>query len=275
VSGEHVELSTGQTLAVDRYGDPASRPIVLLHGLSSSRLGYGSVVPHVADRRGACVLNVDQRCHGESTRATLDTYDAPSYAADVAALIETLGDQPAVIVGHSLGGVVAAALAVARPELVRGLFLEDPPTFEADAERRAASPAARWFPALIAAVRELQARDAPVEEYERFSEPGAPRDEVVARCRSLRLWDPVTMEAAVNGVFWNAFDPLAPLACPVTLLRADPQVGAVFQPGDADQLAAANPHAQIIEVPGAGHTIHSAATLGAYVAHLEAFLETV
>jgi pimeloyl-ACP methyl ester carboxylesterase len=275
VSGEHLELPTGQTLAVDRYGDAGSPPIVLLHGLSSSRLGYGSVVPHLVERGRSCVLNVDQRGHGESTRATLDTYDAPSYATDVAALIETLGDRPAVVVGHSLGGVVAAALAVARPGLVRGIFLEDPPTFEADAERRAASPAARWFPALIAAVRDLQARDAPAEDYERFSEPGAPRNEVEARCRSLRLWDPVTMEAAVTGVFWNGFDPLAPLACPVTLLRADPQVGAVFQPGDADQLAAANPHAHIIEVAGAGHTIHSAATLAAYIAHLDAFLDRV
>jgi hypothetical protein len=60
-------------------------------------------------------------------------------------------------------------------------------------------------------------------------------------------------------VFWNGFDPLAPLACPITLLRR-PQVGAVFQPGDAESPGAANPHADIIEVPGAGHTIHSAAT---------------
>jgi pimeloyl-ACP methyl ester carboxylesterase len=274
-----VELSTGQTLAVDRFGDPASRLIVVLHGVSGSRLALASVVRHLitgrVQRGDAQVVNVDLRGHGESTRATFDTYDARSYAADIAALIETIGGQPAVIVGHSLGGVVGAALAASRPELVRGLFLEDPPSFEGDVERRATSPAARFFPALITAVRERQARGALAEEYEALAEPGAPRDEVEARCRSLYLWDPVTMESALAGVLWREFDPLAPLACPLTVLRADPQVGAVFEPGDAQRLAAANPHADIIMVPGAGHTIHAASTFGAYVAHLDSFLDSL
>ncbi|HMK11914.1 MAG TPA: alpha/beta fold hydrolase, partial [Acidimicrobiales bacterium] len=87
-------LETGQTLAFDRHGDPSATPVVLLHGLSGSRLAYRNIV----DEIDGDVWNVDERGHGESTRATLETYDAPSYAADIAELIETVVRRPATIV---------------------------------------------------------------------------------------------------------------------------------------------------------------------------------
>ena len=262
-------------LAYDSYGDDAAPPIVLLHGLSGCRWGWGSVVAHLVSRGNARVVNVDLRGHGESGRATLETYDARSYAADIAALIESLGGRPAVVVGHSLGGVVAMALAASRPDLVRGLFLEDPPLFEGDDARRSESPVAKFFPTLIAAVRELQARHAPASDYRTVVDPRTPPDEAEVRCRGLRIWDPTTMEATLAGLVWREFDPLAPIGCPLTIVRADPDVGAAFEPRDAQRLVGALPHAQVIVVPGAGHTIHSAATLEAFLGHLDAFLEDV
>ncbi len=220
-------------------------------------------------------MNVDLRGHGESGRATLDTYDAGSYAADVAALIESLGHQPAVVVGHSLGGVVAMALATSRPDLVRGLFLEDPPLFEGDDARRAESPVAKLFPTVVAVVRDLQARDAPLEEYMAAVDPRMPVDEAEVRCRGLQIWDPTTMEAALAGLVWRDFDPLAAPACPLTIVRADPQMGAAFQPHDGERLLAGISHAQVIEVPGAGHTMHSATTLPPFLTHLDEFLAAV
>jgi pimeloyl-ACP methyl ester carboxylesterase len=270
-----VELITGQTLAVDRYGDAAAPPLVLLHGLTGSRRAYQHVVPHLLDTDTGArlhVVNVDQRGHGESTRADLDHYDALSYSTDVAALIEVLGSEPAVVVGHSLGGVVALALAVTRPDLVRALFLEDPPCFEGDQARRDTSPAAKLFSAFVAHVRERQARDAPERDYQALVDPDTPIEDIQGRSRELRLWDPTTMQAAVAGVFWRGFDPLAAISCPVTLLRSDPLVATVFTPEDAEQFALANPHARIVEVSGARHVIRARATLPAYLGHLDAFL---
>jgi pimeloyl-ACP methyl ester carboxylesterase len=272
-----VELPTGQTLGIDRHGSAATT-IVLLHGISGSRLSFRSVVPHLMTRveRGAAQLvNVDLRGHGTSTRATRDEYDAVGYAADVAALIETIAAAPATVVGHSLGGVVASALAVTRPELVHAVLLEDPPSFEGDEQRRATSPAASLFPALIAAVRALQTRGAGPEEYRALAAPGLSPGEVEARALSLHQWDPETMAAALEGVMWRGFDPLAVLPCPVTVLRADPAVGAVFSPQDAARFAAANPAARVVEVRGAGHTIHAEATLDTFLAHLDEFLDTM
>ena len=130
------------------------------------------------------VWNVDLRGHGESSRATLESYDAKSYAADIAALIESEIGRPALVVGHSLGGVVAAELARSRPDLVIAVFLEDPPLYEGDAERGSNSPTAKFFPELIAAVREFQRRSAPVDDYLPLAtEPTT--EEASARCASL------------------------------------------------------------------------------------------
>ncbi len=263
----HASVDTGQTLAYDRVGDPDLSAVVLLHGLSGSRLAYRSVVGEIAGD----VWNVDQRGHGESTRATLDTYDAASYASDIAALIESEIGRPATVVGHSLGGVVAVALAQARPDLVTALFLEDPPLYEGDDARRAASPTAKFFPALVAAVRERQARGAGADDYRSLVVETAP-DEVEVRCQSLLLWDPTTMDAAIEGIVWRGFDPDAPLGCPITIVRADPKVGAVFTPDDAERFAKGNPHARIYEVEGATHTVHASPTLAAYLTHLTTFL---
>ena len=127
----------------------------------------------------------------------------------------------------------------------------------------------------MAAVRQLQATDAPLDAYRAFAQPGDSEADIDARARALRPWDPTTMEAALDGVFWRGFDPTLHLAVPVMVLRADPAVGAVFTPADAVAFAGPNPHAHVIEVPGASHGIHADATLAAYLGHLDAFLGSV
>ena len=217
-------------------------------------------------------MNVDLRGHGESSRAALETYDAASYADDLAALIDELELAPVVVAGHSLGGVVAASLGARRPDLVRALLLEDPPMFEGDSARRNASPVAAFFPMLVAAVTDLQARNAPASEYAPLAVGSTTPEDVAARCLSLHRWDPVTMQAAVDGIVWSTFDPTATLSCPLTVLRADPKMGAVFNAADVDLVLDANPQADVHMVPGAPHSIHAVAT-SAYLAHLDAFLD--
>ena len=77
------------------------------------------------------------------------------------------------------------------------------------------------------------------------------------------------MEAALQGILWRSFDPTAPLACPITILRADPAVGAVFAPGDERPFRAGNPQVQIVMIEGAAHSIHGPPTLPSYLHHLD------
>jgi pimeloyl-ACP methyl ester carboxylesterase len=270
-------LSTGQTLVADRYGASSAPLVVLLHGLSSNRQTSGSLLDHLGARIEAeelQVLNVDMRGHGQSSRSTLEGYQVERYAEDIAALIESLTDDGAIVIGHSLGGLVAASLATSHPDLVRGLFLEDPPLFEGDDARRAASPVAAFFPMLVAAVRALHASGAPLADYEALALSHSAPEEAAERGYSLSVWDPTTMQAAVEGIVWRTFNPAAAIACPMTILRADPAFGAVFEPHDAPLVMAANPRAHIHLVEGAAHSIRTTQPT-AYFTHLDTFLAVV
>ena len=68
------------------------------------------------------IVRYDQRGIGESDQPT-EGYTVDQFAEDAINLIRTLDDGPAVLIGNSLGGTVALAVAFAAPELVRGLVI--------------------------------------------------------------------------------------------------------------------------------------------------------
>ena len=272
------DLPTGQTLAFERYGSPEATPVVLIHALSANRQVYGLLIEDLDESIRAediQLLNVDLRGHGESSHATPESYDAVSYAADVAALVDIELGRPAAIVSESLGGLVGVALAARRPDLLRGLFLEDPPLFLDDEARREASPISSYFPEMIAGVRLLQARNASPAEYETLMSEVADPDELAALCVGLSQWDPETMQAAIDGLLWKGFDPTPRLKCPLTILAADPAGGDdVFTAEDAERVLAANPQAHIEFAPGASHSVRSTAR-DVYLSRLKQFLRVV
>jgi pimeloyl-ACP methyl ester carboxylesterase len=268
--------SSGLNIAFDQVGPPEAPAVVLLHGLSSYRASYDEVLGHLQPlvRAGNLqVLNIDLRGHGDSGHADLHGYTATEYAADIIEILEALTKGPTLLVGHSLGGVVAGAVAAARPDLVKALFLEDPPYFEGDAAVRNASPVAAFFPKFVAAVRERQARNAPPADYlPLIAEMTRPED-LEAKALSCTKWDPNTMQAAIDGIVWETFDPEAPVVCPLTILQADPKMGGVFKLEDSPKVMAKNPHANIVFVEGAGHSIRTGEQKAIYLQELDRFLQ--
>ncbi len=101
--------------------------IVLIHGLASTCRIWDFVAPILS--REFRVLALDQRGHGESFKPDCG-YDFETMVADLSGFIELLGLTRPLIVGHSWGGDVALELAVAHPELARGLCFVDGGTIE-------------------------------------------------------------------------------------------------------------------------------------------------
>jgi len=100
---------------------PAGAPIVLLlHGLGSSADDWALQIPALGERYR--VLAVDLPAHHRSPRPR-GTFSAERMAAIVDALLETLGIARAHVVGLSLGGCVALALALGAPARVRSLVV--------------------------------------------------------------------------------------------------------------------------------------------------------
>src|SRR5438132_7899805 len=92
-------------LAYDDSGEADLSPVVFLHGLSSARTTWARITARIAPRDR--IVSIDLRGHGESSRAP-GTYTLDNYGADAIAFCEEIVQAPALLVGHSLGGVVAA-----------------------------------------------------------------------------------------------------------------------------------------------------------------------
>lgn len=121
-TGAHlVRLPDGDLHVVDE-GPRAAPALLLIHGNASSTAWWDSVVPALAARYR--VIRIDLLGHGQSAKP-IARYDVPTQARRSAELLDQLGVAEATIIAHSMGGMVATALAEQRPDLVTALALID------------------------------------------------------------------------------------------------------------------------------------------------------
>ena len=96
-------------------------PVVLLHGLGASMYAWRKNVGAMA-AAGFRVIAFDNRGFGLSDKPAV-AYDNAAYARLAIALLDSLGISDVVLVGHSMGGAIAAEVAIEYPQRVRGLVL--------------------------------------------------------------------------------------------------------------------------------------------------------
>ena len=106
-------------LAVEETG--SGSPVVLMHGLFGSSTNWRRIARALADRHR--VYSVDLRNHGRSPWAATMSYR--EMTEDVVALFDRLGLQTPAVLGHSMGGKVAMALALTEPQRVGRLIVVD------------------------------------------------------------------------------------------------------------------------------------------------------
>jgi pimeloyl-ACP methyl ester carboxylesterase len=102
----------------------AGSPVVLLHGLACGRRVWFHQVRALRNRFR--VIAYDQRGHGQTDAPSVATeYSAAHLTRDLVGVLDALEIERAAIVGFSLGGGPALALAASKPERVSGLVLAD------------------------------------------------------------------------------------------------------------------------------------------------------
>lgn len=125
-TGRMVDVPGG-TLHVVEAGDASAPPVVLIHGLSGQlqHFTYALTDRLAPDHR---VIAIDRPGCGHSTRASDDLASLPEQARMLWAALDTIGVERPVLVGHSLGGAVVLAMALARPDGAGALVLLTPYT---------------------------------------------------------------------------------------------------------------------------------------------------
>jgi pimeloyl-ACP methyl ester carboxylesterase len=115
-------------LVVDDGGPLAARggglPVVFAHSLAGNSSHWKAQLEHLRPHRRAVAF--DFRGHGGSEATKSGDYSITGMADDISAVVDSLGLERFVLVGHSMGGGAALVYAGAHPERVAGLLLVDP-----------------------------------------------------------------------------------------------------------------------------------------------------
>jgi pimeloyl-ACP methyl ester carboxylesterase len=224
----------------------ATQPLLLIHGGSSQWHNFENLIPDLAANWHLYAL--DLRGHGQSGRAN-GRYRLQDFADDVIAFLSKVVAEPAVIFGHSLGGMVALMVAGQRPELVRAVVVGDSPltaqTWKTHFDTHRDS---------FLKQQGVAGGQVPLAEIARVVK-GIPAIFVYQT-------DP-DVYAAFLGDFEKTavgyeMDTLLPaVQCPVLLLQADPTSGGVMTDAEAAQAMRLLPNASHVFLPGMSHVLHN------------------
>lgn len=119
------ESSDGLKLYSRDYSEGAAPFTVLcMHGLTRNSADFEGLIEHL--RPHYPLLVVDQRGRGQSAYdPDPSRYQVPVYAADMFTLLDNRGITDVVLIGTSMGGLIAMQMLAMRPEMIRGVILND------------------------------------------------------------------------------------------------------------------------------------------------------
>ena len=118
---QFITLPNGVNVHLRDEGDPEAPPIVLVHGHSEDLHTWNQLVKHLVE--SFRVIRFDLRRHGLTGPAPDNEYRIESYVSDLSMLIEQLGIDSFVLVGHSMGGRISVKYTIGNRERVNSLIL--------------------------------------------------------------------------------------------------------------------------------------------------------
>jgi len=244
-------LDDGRELSALRWGSGPPE-VVFLHGGAQNAHTWDTVALALRPR---AVLAVDLPGHGRSGWRRDRRYDPTANATDIAALVGALAPDARLVVGMSLGGLTASALAALRPDLVRRLVLVD----------------------ITPGVTRDKAKEIHdfIEGPQSFSSFGEIFD------RTVEFNPTRTPESLRRGILHNAhrepdgswqwnydrrpvggadqpppgqlWDVISSIEAPILLVRGG--LSPVVDDADVAELQRLRPHARVVMVDGAGHSV--------------------
>lgn len=252
MSDWHELTRSGVRLACRDFGGEG-QPVLLLHGLAGHAEEWSGTASWLTMK--ARVVALDVRGHGRSESHPSDV-SRDALVADATLVIEELQLRPAVVVGQSVGGLIALSLAARKAQLVRGLVVVDAsPGGGEDVESAASSVGdeLRAWPVPFGSRTEAEAffggrfggriaAEAWTRGLEQREDGWWPRFDVEVMVQMLR--------EAIAEPSWEEWERIA---CPTMVVRAG---NGLVDPSVAEEMVNRLPGAHLVELTGAAHDLH-------------------
>ena len=239
------------------WGEPGAPKILLLHGGNQSAHSWDLVSLHLSDRYH--VFALDQRGHGVSEWSRDQDYSIEAKAADVLAFVDDQGIDSPIIMGHSMGGRVTMNVALAHPELARGIVLVD------------VGP--ELSPKGVEVIANFVTHNVEFDDLEEFLDNVVKYDRFRTREHIARTVK-YNMLRRADGKYISKVDhrrvPLSASELTLDDVKAIKVPVLLVRGGESDILDAdaaqrfvdALPNAELVTVPNTGHNVHSGNTPG-------------
>jgi len=243
----NIQLPGRGQLEFCEQGDPTGTPVVALHSVTDSWRSFLPVMPHLP--RSLHLYALTQRGHGDSAKP-VHGYRPHDFAGDVAAFMDAMKIERAVVVGHSMGSVNALRFAIDNASRVLALVLAGSmPWFGRHAE------VVEFWRNDIASLTDPVAPDFAREfQQSTLAQPIAPGFLDTAVAESLKVPAHV-WRAAFDGFMQDDFSADLPSIAAPTLIvwgRHD----AYCRYADQQALLAALTNSRLVEYADAGHAVH-------------------
>jgi len=242
-------------------GQPNGRTVVLLHGMNFGGFYFGGPI-ELLRNAGFRVVVPDQIGFGRSSKPIIP-YNFNDMALNTRRLLQSLGITQAAIVGHSMGGMLAARFAASYPDMVERLVIYNPIGLTDPRYETAWHTADDAYKATMAQTHDqlYQMFYAGIRRY--FSTPGAWKPEYEKYVRILYAptlggdWPRLAMVRAI----YQQMPFLDPVVYDWAKIRAKTLVlggdkDGVDFPARAKHIADTIPGAELVLIPNAGHVPH-------------------
>ena len=238
-----------------KWGGEAKEPVLFLHGALQQAHSWDFIaLPLAADYH---VLALDARGHGDSQWAPDGDYSLESHLSDLDGIVEALGLEQFILVGHSMGGRNGYVFASRQPHKVKGLVIVDTGP-EVKSEGDARIQRFRELPGEIDSYQDFATR---VQEY-----TGRPLEQVLGALRyTIRQrpdgkwtwkYDKLLRTPGYRPSSWPSeklWECLARIRCPTLIIRGSESD--IFTPEVMEKMLQVIPQSTSAVVPGAGHLV--------------------